>query len=215
MNSAAITLYHAPASPHSRRVRMFLAEKNLQPTLVAIDLAAGEQRSAEYREINPRQTVPTLLLEDGTVIAEVLAIWRYIEEIAPDPPLLGQDPKDKACVTMWERWVEFEGLLAATDALRHGAPEFAGRALAGPYDYEQIAHVVWLGRQRLRRFYADLDLRLSEMPFVAGERFSAADITALSTLDYAAGQLGFPYDRRMRTLRRWHETLSRRPSAKV
>ena len=215
MRTDGITLYHAPDSPNSRRVRMFLAEKGLRPALISVDLDAGEQQSAAYREINPRQVVPTLVIEDGTAIGEVLAIWRYIEETHPDPPLLGRDPRDRALVTMWERWVELDGFLAAIEGVRHGAPGFAGRAIAGPYQYEQIARLVLQSRQRLQRFYVDLELRLSEVSFVAGDRFSAADITALSTVDYAAGSFRFPYDRRLRTLRRWHEKLSLRLSAKA
>ena len=101
--SDILKLYHAPASPNSRRVRMFIAEKGIALPLVAVDLGKGEQHSEAYRAINPRRVVPTLVLEDGTAIGEVLAIWRYIEEIFPDPSLLGMTPKDKALVTMWER----------------------------------------------------------------------------------------------------------------
>ena len=96
-----LTLYHAPASPNSRRVRMFLAEKGISVPLVSIDLAAGEQHGEAYRAINPRRVVPTLVLEGGTAIGEVLAIWRYLEETYPSTPLLGTSPKDKALVTMW------------------------------------------------------------------------------------------------------------------
>jgi Glutathione S-transferase, N-terminal domain len=82
----AIKLYHAPASPNSRRVRMFLAEKGISLPLVSVDLAAGEQHGDAYRAINPRRVVPTLVLEDGTAIGEVLAIWRYLEEAYPATP---------------------------------------------------------------------------------------------------------------------------------
>jgi glutathione S-transferase len=101
-----LKLYHAAASPNSRRVRIFIAEKGLTVPLVPIDLGKGEQH---YRAINPRRLVPTLVLADGTAIGEVLAIWRYLEEAYPTPPLLGSTPKDKALVTMWERRVELEG----------------------------------------------------------------------------------------------------------
>jgi glutathione S-transferase len=83
-----LELYHASASPNSRRVRMFLAEKGLALTLVPVDLGKGKQRSDAYRRINPRQMVPILVLEDGTAIGEVPAIWRYLEEIYPAKPLL-------------------------------------------------------------------------------------------------------------------------------
>src|SRR6266404_6102265 len=101
MTPDSLTLYHSPASPNSRRVRIFLAEKGLKVPLVAVDLGKGEQHSEAYRAINPRRVVPTLVLEDGTAIGEVPAIVRYLDEIHPDPPLLGATPKTKALVTMW------------------------------------------------------------------------------------------------------------------
>src|ERR1700731_2794668 len=102
MTPDTLKLYHSPASPNSRRVRIFLAEKGLKVPLVAVDLGKGEQHSEAYRAINPRRVVPTLVLEDGTAIGEVPAIWRYLEEAYPDRPLLGNMPKEKALVTMWE-----------------------------------------------------------------------------------------------------------------
>jgi glutathione S-transferase len=91
----AIKLYHAQASPNSRRVRMFLAEKGISLPLVSVDLAEGEQHGDAYRDINSRRVVPTLVLEDGTAIGEVLAIWRYLEEAYPATPLLGTTPKTR------------------------------------------------------------------------------------------------------------------------
>jgi glutathione S-transferase len=91
--SDTLRLYHAPSSPNSRRVRIFLAEKGMSLPLVAVDLGKGEQHAEAYRAINPRRVVPTLVLEDGTAVGEVLAIWRYLEEIAPNPLLLGGSPK--------------------------------------------------------------------------------------------------------------------------
>src|SRR5271165_4544878 len=109
MSSETMKLYQSPASPNSRRVRIFLAEKGISVPLVAVDLGMGEQHAEAYRAINPRRVVPTLVLEDGTAIGEVLAIWRYLEEDYPATPLLGTTPKDKALVTMWERRAELEG----------------------------------------------------------------------------------------------------------
>src|SRR6202140_1970205 len=105
MSSNMLKLYQSNASPNSRRVRIFLAEKGISITLVPVDLSKKEQFSESYAEINPRRVVPTLVLEDGTAIGEVPAILRYLEEIHPAPPLLGATAKIKALVTMWERWV--------------------------------------------------------------------------------------------------------------
>src|ERR1700731_2359816 len=90
-----LKLYHAVASPNSRRVRIFIAEKDLTVPLIAVDLGKGEQHSDAYRAINPRRVVPTLLLEDGTAIGEVLAIWRYLEEVYPTPLLLGSHAEQR------------------------------------------------------------------------------------------------------------------------
>ena len=99
-------LYHAATSPNSRRVRIFIAEKNLKVDLVSVDLAAKEQFSQAYRAINPRVVVPTLVLDDGTAIGEVPAIMRYLDEAYPEAPLLGRTPTEKAIVVMWERRVD-------------------------------------------------------------------------------------------------------------
>jgi glutathione S-transferase len=196
MTSNDLKLYHSVTSPNSRCVRIFLAEKGLTLSLVPVDLAKGEQHSDAYRAINPRRVVPTLVLKDGTAIGEVLAIWRYLEEVYPTPPLLGSTPKDKALVTMWERRAELKG-----------------RAIAGPYDYDQIPALVERSRLRVKDFYADLDARLAALSFVAGDHFSAADITGLVTVDFATKAMSFPVPDERKALRRWVEKVSRRPSA--
>ena len=179
-------LYQSASSPNSRRVRIFLAEKGLSIPLVTVDLGKGEQHSDAYRAINPRRVVPTLVLEDGTAIGEVPAICRYIEETHPTPPLLGGTAKEKALITMWERRAELEGFAAVMEAIRNSAPGLKNRAIAGPHDYEQLPGLAERSKRRLRNFFADFDDRLGEAAFVAGQRFSVADITALVTVDFAA-----------------------------
>jgi glutathione S-transferase len=215
MTTNHLKLYHSPSSPNSRRVRIFLAEKGLTVPLVPIDLAKGEQQSDAYRAINPRRVVPTLVLEDGTAIGEVLAIWRYLEEAYPTPPLLGSTPKDKALVTMWERRAELEGFAAVMEGVRNASERLKGRAIAGSYDYDQIPALVERSRLRIKNFYADLDARLAALPFVAGDHFSAADITGLVTVDFATIGMGLPVPDERKALRRWVEKVSSRPSAAV
>src|SRR5229473_6056647 len=101
-------LYQSDASPNSRRVRIFVAEKGVSMPIVPVDLGAKEQFSEAYAAINPRRVVPTLVLEDGTAIGEVPAIQRYLEEVYPEPPLYGTQPAEKALTTMWERQMELE-----------------------------------------------------------------------------------------------------------
>jgi glutathione S-transferase len=209
----ALKLYHAPASPNSRRVRMFLAEKAICLPLVAIDLAAGEQHGDAYRAINPRRVVPTLVLEDGAAIGEVPAIWRYLEEANPATPMLGVTPKDKALVTMWERRAELEGFAAVMEGVRNAAPGLAGRAIAGPHDYAQIPELVERSKRRVTNFYSDMDARLAEAPFIAGEKFSAADITALVTVDFATRAFDMPVPTESIALKRWYAIVAARPSA--
>src|SRR6202011_5986503 len=127
---APMKLYQSSASPNSRRVRIFLAEKGISMPLVPVDLGAKEQFSDAYAAINPRRVVPTLVLEDGTAIGEVPAIQRYIEEIHPEPRLLGASPKSKAQVAMWERRVELEGFSSVMEAVRNAAPRLKNRAIA-------------------------------------------------------------------------------------
>jgi glutathione S-transferase len=208
-----LKLYQSAGSPNSRRVRIFLAEKGLKLTLVPVDLGKGEQRSDEYRLINPRQMVPVLVLEDGTAIGEVPAIWRYLEETYPTKPLLGASPTEKALVTMWERRAELEGFAAVMEGVRNAAAGLKGRAIAGPHDYEQIPALVERSKLRVANFLSDLDARLTDSPFVAGEQFSVADITALVTIDFAAKALGISTSEKQRGLRHWHSAASSRPSA--
>src|ERR1700676_208505 len=125
-------LYQSNTSPNSRRGRIFLAEKGVSMPLVPVDLGAKEQFSDGYAAINPRRVVPTLVLEDGTSIGEVPAIQRYLEEIHPEPRLLGVTPKMKAQVAMWERRVEQEGFASVMEAVRNTVPALKNRAIAGP-----------------------------------------------------------------------------------
>src|SRR5713101_5358861 len=215
MTANDLKLYHSVTSPNSRRVRIFLAEKGLTLPLVPVDLAKGEQHSDAYRAINARRVVPTLVLEDGTAIGEVLAIWRYLEEAYPTPPLLGSTPKDKVLVTMWERRAELEGFAAVMEGVRNASERLKGRAIAGPHDYDQIPALVERSKLRVKDFYADLNARLSEDPFVAGNHFSAADITTLVTVDFATKAMSFPAPGEHRALHHWYENVSSRPSAKA
>jgi glutathione S-transferase len=209
--SDTLKLYHATNSPNSRRVRIFLTEKGLKPTLIPVDLGTGEQHSEAYRATNPRRVVPALVLEDGATIGEVPAIMRYLDEAFPATPLLGATPKDKGLVAMWERFAELEGFAAVMECVRNRAERLKGRAIAGPHGYEQIPALVDRGLLRAKNFLTDLNERLERVSFVAGERFSAADITALVTIDFAKTlDISIPVGHR--ALTRWYDAVSARPS---
>jgi glutathione S-transferase len=206
-------LYQWNASPNSRRARIYLAEKGISMPLVPVDLGAREQFSDAYAAINSRQVVPTLVLDDGTAIGEVPAIWRYLEETNPEPQLLGTTAKDRALVAMWERRMEQEGFAAVMETVRNDAPRLKDRAIAGPHDYEQIPGLVERGRLRIKNFYADLDPRLTQVPFVAGDHFSVADITVMVTVDFATKAMNAPPRDEHAAIRRWYDSVSTRPSA--
>jgi glutathione S-transferase len=205
-------LYQSNASPNSRRVRVFLAEKGVSMPLVPVDLGAKEQFSDAYAAINPRRVVPTLVLEDCTVIGEVPAIQRYLEEIYPEPPLLGSTPKAKAQVAMWDRRVEMEGFASVMEAVRNTVPGLKNRAIAGPHDYEQIPALAERSRKRVTNFYADFNARLVDVPFIAGDNFSVADITAVATVDFATKAAGLPIAEEHAALKRWYDSVSARAS---
>jgi glutathione S-transferase len=213
MSINALKLYQSNGSPNSRRVRIYLAEKGLSMPLVPVDLGAKEQFSEAYRAINARAVVPTLVLADGTAIGEVPAILRYLEEAYPDPPLLGATPKDKALVAMWERRMEQEGFASVMEAVRNAVAGLKGRAVAGPHEYEQIPALIERSKLRMTNFYADLNARLADAQFVAGDQFTVADITALVTVDFATKAIGVPVPDGDAATKRWYAAVSSRPSA--
>lgn len=192
---------------------MLIAEKGLDVELAPVDLGAREQLSDAYRAINPRGVVPTLVLDDGTVIAEAPTIMRYLDDASAPPSLYGTTPAEKAVVAMWERRMEIEGFAAVMEGVRNAAAGLKGRAISGPHRYEQIPALVERSKQRVVNFYDDLEAQLSHAAHVAGDRFSAADITALATVDFATKAFAMPIPDSHASVKRWHATVSARPSA--
>lgn len=207
--------YDCATAPSPRRVRMFLAEKGIEVPTEQVDLRAAEQFAPEFRNLNPYCTVPALELDDGTCIHEVVAVCRYFEAAYPDPPLMGRDPADQALVTMWDHHMEHDGYLAVAEAFRNQASGFKGRALPGNHPVEQIPALVDRGRARYRDFLGDLEMRLTQSEFVAGPRFTVADITALVTIDFAARAIKIDVPEDHANLRRWRETVNARDSARA
>src|SRR5271163_2942258 len=158
-------LYDFAPAPNPRRVRIFLAEKGIALPTVQVDLRANEQFSPAFRAINADCTVPVLELDDGTRMADVMAICVYFETLHPEPPLMGVGALDRANVTAWQRRVEREGFFAVGEALRNSSPAFKGHALPGADDYEQIPALVERGRARVGKFFRMLDSRLADRAF--------------------------------------------------
>jgi len=200
-------LYDSAMAPNPRRVRIFLAEKGITLPLVAMDIGKAENRQPPFLAKNPLGGLPVLELDDGTCIAESVAICRYFEETQPQPPLLGTSATDRALVEMWQRRIELELFRFVTGCFQNTHKFFAGRIPQVP-EYGEVC------RNAARARLAWLDGELSSRPFVAGERYTIADITALCAIDF-----GRVSDIRIapeqKHLQRWYDAVSSRPSAKA
>ena len=171
-------LYDAGRAPNPRRVRVFLAEKGVTVPVVSIDLARLEHKAPAYVAVNPLQRTPALELDDGTVISELIAICRYFEELHAEPPLFGTGALERARVEMWQRRLEF-GLLGTVAAVfRHLHPAMA------EMEVPQVAAWGETNKPRVIEFLRFLDGELAGRRFIAGDRFSVADITGLVGLDF-------------------------------
>lgn len=208
---AMTTLYDCATAPSPRRARILLAEKGIAHDTVEVDLARGEQLGAAFRAINPQCTVPALRLDDGSVLTDNAAIIAWAEAVQPEPPLLGRTPLEKAEVASWNWRIEFEGFMAIAEGLRNRSPAMVNRALPGPVDYPQIPELAERGVQRITRFLELLDARLAGRDFVATDRFSVADITAVVAVDFARILRVKPGEQHPNLLR-WRAAMAQRPS---
>ncbi len=203
-------MYTCTGAPSPERVTVFLRAKQIELELVEVDLRKGEHLKPVFQQLNPQGTVPVLQLDDGSTLWETIAIRSYLEALHPQPALLGGDALARANVAMWQHWVEFNGLYAVMNAFRNAADGFAMRALPGPRDYAQIAALAARDRQRYQYFLADLDQRLQQQDYVAGEAFSVADIDARITIDFARRAIKVKADTDLQHLQRWYEGVSSR-----
>ncbi|MEL7311003.1 MAG: glutathione S-transferase family protein [Pseudomonadota bacterium] len=206
--------YDCQPAPSPRRVRVFIAEKGVDIAVQQVDLGSGEHLGDAFRKINPDCTVPVLQLDDGTVFTETIAICDFLESEFPTPALLGSSPKARAEILQWNARIEQQGLAAVAESFRNHAKGFKGRSITGPAGFEQIPELVPRGRKRAELFMARLDAQLADREFICGEQYSMADITALITIDMCAW-IKLPIQESQPNLRRWHEAVSSRPSARV
>jgi glutathione S-transferase len=206
-----ITLYDCATAPSPRRARILLAEKGVAHETVAVDLRSGEQLSETYRRLNPQCTVPALRTDDGPLLTDNAAIAAWLEARYPEPALLGRTPHEKAEIASWNWRVEFEGLLAIAEALRNSAPAMANRALPGPVNYAQIPELAARGLARVQQFFVMLNERLDGRDFIATDRFSVADITAVVAVDFARIVKIKPGEQHPQ-LQRWRAAMAQRPS---
>jgi glutathione S-transferase len=200
-------IYDFTQAPNPRRVRIFLAEKGVTVPFEQVNIAAGDNRKPEFIAKNPMGTLPVLELDDGTLIAESVAICRYFEEQKPEPKLMGVDAKDRAVVEMWQRRMELEILLMTAGAFRNTSDFFKGR-IPQSKEYGEMCRNAAVKRLEW------LDKELANRPFIAGDRFSIADITALVGIDF--GRLSqIRIQPEQKNLQRWYDAVSSRPSAKA
>ena len=195
-------------APNPRRVRIFLAEKGISVPLEEMDMMKGALKTPEFTKLNKFQRVPVLILDDGTSIAETLAICGYIEETNPEPALFGKGAKQRALVEMWNRRMELGLLFSVAQAFRHLHP--AAAALEVP----QVAAWGEANKPRAQEVLQFMDEELGKRRFVAGDDYSVADITALVAVDFArVARIQRPEG--AKNLDRWHQEVSARPSAKA
>lgn len=206
-----LKLYDYTAAPSPRRTRMFLAEKKVPYDCIQVDIQAGEQLSDKFKAINPRCTVPALVTADGETICENVAIASYVEELHPEPNMMGRSAIERARVLEWNWRCEFEGLSAVAEILRNTSKGMKGRAMTGPRNIEQLPELAARGKERLAYFFEDLNTQLENHDYVAGANYSMADITATVTVDFSKWVKCYP-DESLTALHEWHDCMKARPS---
>ena len=198
--------YDTRVAPNPRRVRIFLAEKGLTVPTTNIDLGKMEQKQDSYARINPLQRTPALVLDDGTVITESVAICRYFDELHPEPNLFGAGALGKALVEMWQRRMELNLMMPTAMTFRHSHPAMA------QMETPQIPLVAETNRPRVIDFLRVLDEHLANSRFAAGEAYSIADITGLVGMDFLKlARIETPPE--LVHVARWRAELAARPSA--
>jgi len=203
-----VKLYNHVLAPNPRRVRIFAAEKKIELSLEEVDILAGQSRTPEFLAKNSSGGVPVLELDDGSYLSESVAICRYLEGLQPEPNLLGRDLREQAEIERWNRRMELELFAAIGRTVQNTSPIFQGRFKQFP-DYGEAQRAVV--HQRLER----MDRELNGHQFVASDRFTIADITALVAIDIGSRLAEIKIPPELAHLTRWHQAVSSRPSAKA
>lgn len=196
------------AAPNPRRVRVFLAEKGIKVDFQELDLMKGDLKTPEFSAMNPLQRVPILLLDNGSVISETVAICRYFDELQPEPALFGRGALGKAEVEMWQRRMELNLLAPIAHAFRHLHPAMA------KLEVPQVPAWGEANKPKVLEMLGLLDTHLAQFRFIAGDDYSIADITALVAIDFMKpARIQRPEG--LANLERWYREVSSRPSAKA
>jgi len=206
--------FDCATAPSPKRVRMFLSEKNLDITVVEVDLGARQQHGDAFVKLNSHRTVPVLQLDDGTTLTSSAGICRYLEAAHPEPALMGRNPTECGLIADLDWRIEQEGFLAVGESFRNRAKSFKDHAVTGEHPHAQIPELVDRGRTRAEHFMSWLDKQLNQREFVAGDQFSVADITAFVAVDFAKWiKLEAPAEQK--NLHRWFAAIAERESAKA
>jgi len=199
-------LFDGGRAPNPRRVRIFLAEKNIAVPLVPVDMGALGHRGAEVASRNPLRRLPVLELDDGTILTESVAICRYFEEMQPEPAMFGRGALGKALVEMWQRRIELNLFAAVASAFRHIHPAMK------EWEVPQVPAWGEANKPKAIEFLELLDAELATREFAAGDAFSIADITGLVALDFMKpARIAIPES--LTNVLRWQRALAARPSA--
>ena len=199
-------LYDYPGAPNPRRVKIFAAEKGIDLELVHCDMSKREHKSPEFLKKNPSGKIPVLELEDGRCISESVAICRYLEFIEPEPNLFGKDAYEQAFIESRNRHIELE-LWTQIGISWVNGPIVGSMGL-----FNQVPDAKVARDKNVRAFYKRLDKEFKQVDFVAGNRFTIADITLLSAIDFATELVDLEPDSNLLNLKRWHTEVSKRPS---
>ncbi|MES2901838.1 MAG: glutathione S-transferase family protein [Pseudomonadota bacterium] len=202
-------LYTSDYAPNPRRVAMFAAEKGITDIEhVVLDLMKDEQKSEQFRAKNPMARTPALELDDGRVLCESRAICTYLEGLYPQPNLMGETAEERAFIEMADRRVEMNLLLYIANCARHTHPALA------VMEQPQFAEFGVSQGEKMRDFARWLDAELGKQAFIAGERFTVADITAFCALEFGRGLIKFkPAAEGFLHLQAWRDRIAARPSA--
>lgn len=206
------TLYDYARAPNPMKVNIYLAEKGIEVERVEINLSTHQhQMDEEHMKINPLRQIPMLIVDDITIY-ETVAICRYFEAMDTRNPLFGETPIQQARIEMWRRRVEFTGLSGMDDMLKNTIPHFKDRAVTGPYATKQIPELALRGKVKLERFYAMMEDRFTESEYVAGKKFTYADIEAYVVYKFAPYYCNMSGTENYNHARRWYEQIESRPA---
>jgi len=203
-----VKLYDSPGAPNPRRVKIFLAEKGIEVPVEEVSIPKGEHRQEAFLAKNSLGQLPILELDDGSVLTESVAICRYFEETHPEPPLFGTDALDRARVAMWDRRMELQLFIPYAQIFRNTHEFWKGRI-------PQVPEWGEVNRKAVTKALTWLDGELATSEFIAGDRYSVADITAQCTFDFFGRILKLLPSPEQKHLTRWYEAVSARPSARA